>query len=288
MVTILQVFKNFVDKISQQERSRLQDEIELTTEELYRLSITKKGRKEYYPSTDGFDFKMVRIGCGIDDSSIKPSSSQPLIDYSNEIQKPIKPSSFFDEGLRRFHAHIHMYSEASHRLLLDLFISEALYQSVEETQASVKLRVEDNVSYETLYIHDKSYVTLKAKCDYTVGYSTESLSKFLCVQAKKDGFLQRDEEELLCQMGIVFASRRSAKKNHPSVYGALATANAWRFYRIDDSGKVQKSRQFDVGPETAAILTILTKILRDLIAATPTLSHQESECDLNNNNQTTG
>ncbi|KAI3635260.1 hypothetical protein MIR68_006826 [Amoeboaphelidium protococcarum] len=188
-----------------------------------------------------------------------PDGSEPVSDWLIEGRSLIKE-------------YFHMRLEASHRMTIDLILMESLKYM--HAKLKLMLRVEEKMVYKTDYFLGSERVTISATPDYDIGYDDENASRLFIVEAKKGkNFSDADICELIAQLGIVHSHRKDSNKLHSTVYGALATALSWQFYRISDDGKVSRSDVIRVDSSNVGrILFIIGHISQLIVDATPSLS----------------
>lgn len=127
--------------------------------------------------------------------------------------------------------------------------------------------------YKTDYFLSSERVTISATPDYDIGYDDENASRFFIVEAKKGkNFSDADICKLLVLLGIVHSHQKESNKAPSAVYGALANALTWQFYRISDDGKVSRSDVIRVDSSNVGrILFIIGYISKLIVDSTPSL-----------------
>lgn len=181
-------------------------------------------------------------------------------------------SDWLKEGRSLIKEYLQTRLEASHRMAIDIMLLESLKYM--HAKPKLMLRVEEKMSQKTDYFLGSARVTISAKPDYDIGYDDENASRFFIVEAKKGkNCSDADVCELIAQLGIVHCHRKECNKPHSAVYGALATALSWQFYRIADDGKISRSEVIRVDSSNVGrILYIIGHISQLIVDATPSLS----------------
>lgn len=154
----------------------------------------------------------------------------------------IKPSSFFQERLRRLHTHFDLrYCEKSKELLIDAFCEEAI-EGIETLKIWTGATLESeitvgNVDY--LIAPRKDYLDLPCLC---------------IVEAKKDNF-----EQGLAQ--CLIEMKACQELNHAQgqaldILGIITNGEGWRFYQLQPSNQVQETALYSTR-DTEILLGVL-------------------------------
>lgn len=198
--------------------------------------------------------------------------------YNFKFPNGIEPlSDWFLQGKKLLEDHIIVDKEASHRLTIDIILMESL--KLMPLKPKLKLRTENKFFYETAYYENGQRINISAETDYDIGYNDENASRIFIVEAKAktrelEGFSSGEIYQLIAQLGIVYSSRKDAQKDHPGVYGALASTFSWQFFKITDTGVVQQSEPYpsNTVEQIQRILFIIGHINQLIVDLTPSLS----------------
>ncbi|KAI9675495.1 MAG: hypothetical protein M1829_003299 [Trizodia sp. TS-e1964] len=110
--------------------------------------------------------------------------------------------------------------------------------------------------------------------DYSISYNNGNLqeSNLVVIEAKRDDAISIGTKKLAAYMGIIHKRRKDANKMNAVVYGILTSHSFWAFYRIDNNGNLNRSRQFESPFDINHIYSYITIITKAALEATPTTS----------------
>ena len=147
--------------------------------------------------------------------------------------KPIVPSEFFQENLRRIHEVFDLHSgEESKKLLIDAICQEVLYQ----------------------FKHLKIWKAAPLSDEYTIGYVDYLMAErkayleapFLCiVEAKKDDFEQGLAQCLPEMKACQYNNQKLGQAL--DIYGIVTNGNSWEFYWLSLNGQVYGTETYSIG-----------------------------------------
>ena len=159
--------------------------------------------------------------------------------------KPIEPSAFFHEELRRMDAFDVESSERGKEVLIDAILQEALSRRNKlKVWKEVPLKTEQ-LSGRTEYLFAQRFRILK--------------HPFVCLaEAKKDDF---EKGLAQCLLGMKACQLLNAKANiHIDMHGIVSNAAAWRFYKLTLRDEVFESPLYSFETQMPTLFGILDAI----------------------------
>lgn len=155
---------------------------------------------------------------------------EKFIDWKLEFQ-PLPASDFFNEKMRRLQRFDLTQSEPAKELLIDAVCEEVI-------QRHEKLKI-----WKTPPVQSDE---LTGFVDYLVAPDRVVVSApLLCViEAKKDDFEQGAAQ---CLIAMEACRENNVKSGlSPKVLGIVSNGAGWKFYRLDEAGKVWESLLFTI------------------------------------------
>jgi hypothetical protein len=139
--------------------------------------------------------------------------------------------------------------------------------------APLILQLEPRLSYVVEYQNEKRL--LQGNADYSLWHDGNGAmgTNLVLVEAKRRGLLSAADGQLIAYMGIVHRTRESSKKQNMVVYGISTDGNEFKFWRLDNSGQLTRSRIYDWdGGDGTTIISYMRLIVRAAIHSSPSTS----------------
>ena len=155
------------------------------------------------------------------------------------IDSTIEPSQEFVELFKKNCSVFEFASEASRRIVIDLFIREVVAQF----PAFVIV-----CEYYMTLVNEKKSRGLKGWCDYTICHrGLRTQPHLIAIEAK----MSNTETLLQCvgECASIHYSRKRKKMKNLCVYGIHSTGSAWKFVFIDETGSLFVSKEYLLNSE---------------------------------------
>ncbi|KAI9771531.1 MAG: hypothetical protein M1839_002774 [Geoglossum umbratile] len=190
-------------------------------------------------------------------------------DSSWEINaiKEIKSSRYYKNG-----------DEALIRSIIDILICGRL-EHLEDTGANKHLYVTAEVDIQARARDPKaldpsgsSNVIIRGRADWAIGYAiskTSLSSKFIILEAKREGESSKGIPQLMCYLAGVQDARAAESKTNQQVFGVLTDSREFRFAFLNERRQMFLSVPLLWVSHASRIVAFLDHILRKAIESSP-------------------